>query len=58
MTPANAKKKFGIGTDYEVATVDGVKVVHRRKEDRIAFGGKIYDRQIRGMKVAWVTGDG
>lgn len=58
MTPANAKKKFGIGTDYEVATVDGVKVVHRRKEDRIAFGGKVYDRQIRGMKVAWITGDG
>ena len=41
---ANAKKKFSKETDFEVATVDGAKVVHKRSEEIIVFGGKKYEK--------------
>ena len=40
----NAKKKFCKGTDYEVVSLDGTKVVHKRSEDLIKFAGKEYER--------------
>lgn len=40
----SAKKKFGKEAMYEVATIEGQKVVHLRNEDRIVFGGKEYTR--------------
>ena len=49
----NAKKKFAPGTDYEVATVNGVKVVHSRFEDQIDFGGMTYQRKRRGKGCIW-----
>ena len=58
ITPANAKKKFGPKTDYELATVNGVKVVHRRKEDRIRFLGETYKRSASGGRTVWAPGDG
>ena len=44
ISEGNAFKKFSKGTDYEVATIDGVKVVHKRNEDRIIYLGKEYKR--------------
>ena len=51
----NAKKKFTSGTDYEVATVNGLKVVHYRKEDQIDFDGMIYLRRKSGRTCKWVA---
>ena len=51
ITEANAKKKFGPATDYELATVDGVKVIHYRNEDEITYMGKWYKR---GEGRSWV----
>ena len=55
ITEANAKKKFGPGTDYEIATVDGMKVVHYRIEDEIAYMGKWYRRKQDGKRCIWVS---
>ena len=44
ISEANAKQKFGKNTDYEVASLDGVKTVHKRSENVIVFGGKRYRR--------------
>lgn len=50
----NAKKKFAKDTDYEVATIDGVKVVHKRLENEITYLGKQYKRQKAGKGDRWV----
>ena len=50
----NAKKKFTKETNYEVATVDDFKVVHRRDEDKILFGGKEYYRKTQGRMSKWL----
>jgi hypothetical protein len=55
ITEANAKKKFGPATDYELATVDGVKVIHYRNEDEIAYIGKRYKRKQDGKRCIWVS---
>lgn len=54
ISEVNARRKFGPKTDYEVATLDGVKVVHKRAEDTILFGGKPYCRN--GAKNGWKSG--
>lgn len=51
ISESNAKAKFGPATEYEVATIEGFKVVHRRDEDEITFAGKDYKRN----KNRWVT---
>lgn len=51
---ANAKKRFGSETDYEVATVNETKVVHRRKEDEIVFMGQRYERKKAGSHYKWI----
>ena len=53
ISEGNAKKKFGEGTDFEVATVDGAKVVHRRNEDEIVYAGKQYLRFRKGRTSIW-----
>ena len=53
----NAKKKFK-NTEYEIATVDGQKVIHRRDEDTIDYLGKVYARVKKGNVIHWVTGAG
>ena len=50
---SRVKKKFGEGTDFEVATVDGAKVVHRRNEDEIVYAGKQYLRFRKGRTSIW-----
>lgn len=52
----NAKKKFGTKTMYEVATIDGVKVVHLRSEDEITYLREAYKRMKNGNKIYWVHG--
>lgn len=54
ISEGNAKKQFGSGTDYEVATVDGTKVVHSRFEDQIDFAGMTYTRKNHGKGYTWV----
>jgi RecA-family ATPase len=44
ISESNAKNKFGKNTDYEVATVDGVKVVHKRSDEVIIFGGNKFKK--------------
>ena len=51
ISETNATSTFKKGTDYEVATVDGMKVIHRRGEDEIRFGGKTYGK---GRGKTWV----
>lgn len=53
----NAKKKFGKDTDYEVAKVNDVPVVHKRAEDEIVYVGKRYKRGKKGRRVFWSTSD-
>ena len=50
---SNARDKFSKSTDYEVATVDGVKVVHRRKENVITYAGETYYRKVTGNISKW-----
>lgn len=50
----NARKKFGAGTDYEVATLEDQKVVHRRNEDVIVYLGQKYERRKAGSHDKWV----
>lgn len=54
ISEGNAKKKFSKETDYEVATVDGEKVVHRRSDEVIIFGGLRYERKRAGSHDKWV----
>ncbi len=55
ISEANAKKKFGAGTDYEVATVDGVKVVHKRNDDKIVYLMRQYKRTTKGKTCTWTS---
>jgi RecA-family ATPase len=55
ISEANAKKKFGPGTDYEVATLGEVKVVHLRSEDEIMYMHKLYRRKQDGKRCIWVS---
>lgn len=54
ISESNAKRKFVPGTDYEVATVGGIKVVHSRLEDQIDFGGMTYLRKNHGKGYTWI----
>ena len=54
ISESNAKKTFGAKTDYEVATVNGSKVVHRRSEDKITFLDAVYERKNRGAHDEWL----
>ena len=54
ISEGNAKKQFGSGTKYEVATVDGTKVVHNRFEDQIDFNGMTYLRKNHGRGYTWI----
>lgn len=54
ITEGNAKKKFGPGTDYEIATVGDDKVVHKRNEDEITFSGQKYERKKNGRGSLWI----
>lgn len=49
----NAKSKFRAGTDYELATVNGDKVVHRRTDDEIVYFGEKYTRKRFGNISKW-----
>ena len=53
ISEANAKKKFGPGTDYEVATLGEVKVVHLRSENEIMYMHKLYRREKAGRGDRW-----
>lgn len=53
ISEANAKKKFGPGTDYEVATIGDVKVVHLRSENEIMYMHKLYRREKAGRGDRW-----
>ena len=55
ISESNAKQKFKSGTDYEIATVDGSKVVHRRTEDEITYAGKKYKRSKKGRTSIWTS---
>ena len=55
ITEANAKKKFGPATDFELATVDGEKVIHYRSENEICYLGKWYKRKQDGKRCIWVS---
>ena len=54
ISEGNAKKKFGKGTDYEVATIEDQKVVHKRLEDEIIYLGKQYKRHKAGSHDKWL----
>lgn len=54
ISESNARNKFTPATDYEVATVGDQKVVHRREEDSIVFGGIKYTRQKTGRTSKWI----
>lgn len=54
ISESNAKKKFAAGTDYEVATVNGTKVVHKREENEIVYAGKRYERKKAGRGDRWL----
>ena len=51
---SNAQNKFGASTDYEVATLDGEKVVHRRSDNKIVFRGVEWYRKKWGRSYRWV----
>lgn len=53
ISEGNAKKKFGPGTDYEVATIGDVKVVHLRSENEIMYMHKLYRREKAGKGDRW-----
>ena len=54
ISEGNAKSKFVDGTNYEVATVNGIKVVHSRFEDQIDFKGETYLRKNNGRGYKWI----
>lgn len=51
---SNAKRKFGKDSDYEIATIGDVKVVHKRNEDTIVYMGAEYKRAPYGKSSRWV----
>lgn len=53
ISEGNAKSKFRSGTDYELATVNGDKVVHRRTNDEIVYFGEKYTRKRFGNISKW-----
>ena len=53
ISESNAKRKFAKETDYEVASIDGVKVVHKRSEDMITYLGNDYIRKRLGNRCEW-----
>ena len=53
ISESNARNVFGTGSDYEVATLSGIRTVHKRIEDKIVFGGKNYKRDQKGKRVTW-----
>ena len=53
ISESNAKAKFGSKTLYEVATIDNLKVVHVRADDRIVYLGVEYEREKSGRAVKW-----
>lgn len=55
ITEQNAKKKFTKDSDYEVATVNNVKVVHKRNEDTITYMGTEYMREPHGSHSKWIV---
>ena len=50
ISESNAQNKFGVKSNYEIATLDGTKAVHRRIEDMIIFGGEKYYRKAFGNR--------
>ena len=54
ISESNAKKTFGAKTDFEVATVNGSRVVHRRSENEITFLDVVYERKNRGAHDEWL----
>lgn len=54
ISESNAKQKFSKESNYEVATIDGVKVVHLRAEDTIIFKQQERRRHTRGQGTTWV----
>jgi RecA-family ATPase len=54
ISESNAQNKFGVKSNYEIATLDGTKAVHRRIEDMIIFGGEKYYRKAFGNRSKWV----
>ena len=48
-----ARKHFSKETNYEVATVGDDRVVHKRSEDTIVFGGVEYKRKYNGNRCSW-----
>ena len=52
ISEGNAKAKFRSG-DYEMATVDGVRVVHKRAENHIVYMGVTYARKRSGNSFRW-----
>jgi hypothetical protein len=44
ISESNAKRKFSKESNYEVATINKVKVVHLREEDTIVFKGETWHR--------------
>lgn len=53
ISESNAKRKFTKESNYEVATVDKVKVVHRREEDTIIYMGVTWHRYEIGNISKW-----
>ena len=51
---SNAQNKFGPKTDYEIATINGTKLVHRRAEDYITYCGERYVRNYIGNRSKWL----
>jgi RecA-family ATPase len=53
ISEANAKKVFGPKTEFEVATVGGDKVIHRRSESKISYAKTTYERKKAGKGDRW-----
>lgn len=53
ISEGNAKKKFSRESNYEIATVDGQKVIHKRADNEIRFGGALYERKKAGNGDRW-----
>ena len=50
---ANAKRKFTKESNYEVATIQGEKLVHLRAENEIVFKGVTWKSYPHGKSVVW-----
>lgn len=51
----NARKQYSKETNFEVATVDGIKVVHKRGENEIIYLGKRFIRKQKGKRCTWMS---